>query len=562
MLFSVLVGLPLLRGHYRAAAAQAAYHAFVGCVYGVRSSGGLGELRGEAEYLASRLAEPDRSWVPECQRLLSALAPSAALFVLPSVKEAEARVREAVAMMRTELSALSAYRPGARMPERSLRALRLVRSTVRAQVEHGGLGDGEAALPVALAERPRLPAPATLPVYAASDAAFDAWGDDLTLRIVALDSTGLSFLELESGKPFTRARLARSRTLRGFVRFDASAWLVWATSPERCAQRVDGCFGKTTQVAAAPAPLLQLPESRPLATHLAGRADRSIVPTDRGLLVAGVTSDQHKTLQEFVVPSSLEGELDIPPAASVRVWSTVLDEVLMLASAGESLIVGLKRERGQSRLLRVGRESAEALAVLESGNATWLAGCRDGRNVVLAFGDGTHARLGALEQQAAGWRARFWPELSLVAQSVIDADLPGRDRVVALCLPSAALVVALDADERLSALLCRSKEERCKALPIADGVTHFSALETPEGAVVAYASETEPQVRVRSIDVRNANVSAEHVPAACWTKHGLCSRPTLARVGSRILLLAPDKTDLLALESTDQGRSFRPVPVL
>lgn len=562
LLFGALVGLPLVRGHYRATATQTAYHAFIGCVYGVPSSGGLGELHGEPEYLAARLADSDRSWVPKCQHLLSVLAPDAALFLLPTVKEAEARVREAVRITRTELGALAAHQPGLRMPERSLRALTLLRSTVRVQLERASAEDLEAVLPVTLAEAPRLPAPSTLPVYAAADASLDVWGDDQTLRVVALDSTGLSFLELEWGKPFTRARLVRSSALRGFARFDASAWLAWATPPARCAKHSEGCFGKTTQVAAAPTPLLRLPESRTLATHLAGRVDRSIVPTAQGLLVAGVTSDRHKTLQEFAVPSSSERIPDLPTVTPARTWPTVLDEVLTLASAGESLVVGLKREGQQARLLRVTREGAETLSALGSGNATWLTGCKDGRHAVLAFGDGEHVRLGALERQASGWRAHFWPELSFLAQSVIDADLPHRDRVVALCSPNAALVVALDADERLSAMLCRRDEEPCKSLPLADGVTHFSALETPDGALVAYASETAPQIRIRSIDVDTPITGVDYVPAACWTNHGVCTRPRLARVGGRVLLLAPDKTDLLVLESGDQGRSFRPLPVL
>jgi hypothetical protein len=87
-------------------------------------------------------------------------------------------------------------------------------------------------------------------------------------------------------------------------------------------------------------------------------------------------------------------------------------------------------------------------------------------------------------------------------------------------------------------------------------------LATEHGALVAYAGATTAQVRVRSIDLMQSTLGPERVPAACWSKSGLCARPTLARVGSRIMLFAPEKTDLVALESADEGESFSTPPVL
>ena len=76
------------------------------------------------------------------------------------------------------------------------------------------------------------------------------------------------------------------------------------------------------------------------------------------------------------------------------------------------------------------------------------------------------------------------------------------------------------------------------------------------------ASQGAPQIRVRSIELEPARLAPERVPAACWTAQGLCARPTLARLGRRIVLVAPEKSDLRALESPDEGESWSPVPVL
>lgn len=562
LLLAAMVGFPLMRGHMRARAAQRAYHRFIGCVFGVGSGGGLGELRGEAEYLAARLSTAERAWVAPCSRLLASLALDPALFVLPGVKEAEARVREAVLIVQSELSALAAHKPGEGMPERALRALELLRKTVRVQLERGGFSDREAILPVTLAAAPRLPKPSTLPLYAAPDASLELWGDDQTLRVVALDATGLSFLEVESGKPFTRARLPRPRSLRGFLRSDERSWLLWATPSSRCAQRADGCVGKTTQVAAVSAPLLHLPETRALAAHVAGRIDRSVAPTASGLLMATAAPGGQQRLQEFALPPGFAVGVALPPAVSLHAWPSVVEQTLVLSAKPAPAVFGLQREGAVARLVRVSAGGVQPLARLHSGSASWLSGCAADMRAGVAFGDGTHLLLASVDLTNGTSQPELWPELAWSAPNVIDDDAAFRDRIVVSCLPGAVLVVAHDAGDELSALVCRLGETQCTRLSIARAVTHLSVLRSGRGALVAYAGDDAPQIRVRSIDAEAARLGPELVPAGCWTTHGLCKRPTLARLGQRVVLLAPDKTDLLALESEDEGRSFRPVPVL
>jgi hypothetical protein len=55
-------------------------------------------------------------------------------------------------------------------------------------------------------------------------------------------------------------------------------------------------------------------------------------------------------------------------------------------------------------------------------------------------------------------------------------------------------------------------------------------------------------------------VSERRVVAGCWDPAaGLCGAPTLAALGSRIVLASRDGADLRALESRDVGVSWHPL---
>jgi hypothetical protein len=556
-LLGALVGLPFVRGHYRALATQRAHAAFLGCLYRTEVAGGLGEFKDEAEYFAEELARADPALPRRCIRELRDLSESPALFVLPSLKAAEARVREAQHMVQSELDALAIYKPGARMPDRPLRALALLRSTVRALLLASGTHTEQAELPPSLGKRPALSAPARLPLYAAPDAALSLWGDDQVLRVVALDATGLSYLEAQSGKPFSRARLVRPTSLRGFVRGPERDWLLWATAEERCRERSDACFSKSTRIAAAPTPLLELPETRTLAAHMAGRADRSLAASPGGLLLVTRTDHGQSALSEFIVPPEFATAAELPALSASRSWTTVVDEAVVLAARERTLVLGVTRKEGRAELLELRPGSSLPITSLAGGSDSWLATCAGDTAMSFAFGDGQHVRVGSFVHTADGLRAHVWPELTLAVEHAIDPQHPGRDRVRSVCRPEGAVVVAREANDQLTAIVCRDLDAPCRKLHVASGVDHFSVLASGPGALIAYASAELPQVRVQTIEQAEARLAPAHIPGACWTRSGLCSAPNLARLGSRILLVAPDKTDLLALESSDEGKTFR-----
>jgi hypothetical protein len=149
-----------------------------------------------------------------------------------------------------------------------------------------------------------------------------------------------------------------------------------------------------------------------------------------------------------------------------------------------------------------------------------------------------------------------------VIEQGVDRERPNRDRAITVCKAQGALVVVREVNDQLSAIVCRDLDAPCQKLQLASEVEHFSVLANERGALIAYAGKAAAQVRVRSIDSERGTLGPERIPAACWSKTGLCSTPTLARVGRRIVLAAPEQTDLLMLESADEGESFSAPPVL
>jgi hypothetical protein len=170
--------------------------------------------------------------------------------------------------------------------------------------------------------------------------------------------------------------------------------------------------------------------------------------------------------------------------------------------------------------------------------------------------------IGSLARAAEGDGAHVWSTQLVSIEQAIDRDDAQHDRVRTLCGAQGVLVVLREADDRLSALTCRDGDSACRKLSLASEVNQFSALLGERGALFAYAGKERAQVRVRSLDLATLKLGPERIPAACWSKSGLCTSPRLARVGARVVLTAPDKTDLLVLESADEGASWSAPSVL
>jgi hypothetical protein len=91
---------------------------------------------------------------------------------------------------------------------------------------------------------------------------------------------------------------------------------------------------------------------------------------------------------------------------------------------------------------------------------------------------------------------------------------------------------------------------------LAAGVSSFTALHGANGSVIALGAPLEA-VRVLRLDAHAKPLGAPHIPSACFEPtSGLCGTPRLVADAQRMILTARDRSDLLALESTDGGKSW------
>jgi hypothetical protein len=557
LLLGVLLGVPFVRGQTRARATVARQARFTGCLLGrkVREPVGIGAPRDEAERFAERLLREGPGFAKACQAALDAVPADDAFFVLPSVKSAEQRVREAVRVMRKELAAVAPHQPGEPVSDRPLRALAQLRDMVRAQGEAASLLD----LPVhtSVAEASTLPRPSVAFLYAARDATLTLWGDDQALYATAFDKTGVSYLEALAGRPMRRARLVRPTALRGVYRGTTRSLLVWATPEARCKERAQGCYGKTSSIAPLSLPLFTLPTARLLAAHVVGRIDRSLALTGDSLALA-VANDAHGvSLATLPLPAQTLFDAELPPL-TVEQQPESYRDLLLLTGSTRRFVLATSSAEGQGTLASIDTEGAHPLASFAGGEAPWVVACTRGDVIDFAAGSAHELRIGRLHDGVT----ELWEPVTLNTAEVVHPSDPERDAVRLSCADERAFALVRDAEHTLTALACRNGTPRCETKQLGRGVSAFTMLATPGHVLVAQAGDVDhPQILVSAIGL-DLSGSPARSPAACWVdSRGLCGPPHLARLGNRIVLAGHEGTDLSLLESADDGQSWTPPPV-
>jgi hypothetical protein len=279
------------------------------------------------------------------------------------------------------------------------------------------------------------------------------------------------------------------------------------------------------------------------------------------LLVASLGIDRRAQVRRVALGSEFAVGAELPALLPDPSPPVNADEALVVSAAGEAVAFGLSRLGDALHVMQLAPVRRE-LGTLPLAQERWITGCADEQRFGFAVGNGRMVQLGELRRDGTALRVVSWPALPLATSRAIHPELGERDRVRRLCTPYGALLVARAADDQLLAVACAALDAPCRVLPIASKVEHFALLQTPRGALIAYAGSVFPQVWLRSLDLATRELDPARIPAACWARGGLCGRPTLARLGQRVLLLTPDKTDLLALESADDGESWSAPPVL
>ena len=562
VLLVVMLGGPFLRGVLRAHALWQRFGTFAGCIYGGTpiEAGGLGIPIGSEAHFAARLLAREPDWPERCVVALHALLPDEPTFLLPSVKGAENDVRTAATVVERELEAVLVRVPGERLSTRPLRAIDQLRGILTRHALTAGVIDVPEEDAITLDPRRGLPIPTRVPIYASSDARIALWGGDSELHGLALDGSGVSYVHVAGGS-MSQARLPRPKLLEAFVPGPEGGWFVWAMPQRRCRERAEGCANKALGVATLPLPLSTLPFPRWFGAHPAGRIDRSMWFEAGRFLVVAEASEQRLSQRQFQLPPEPADEAAsaLPPVAASQSSESVAGSDAWLGTlAGEPLSLFATRSEAGSELWQWRPDAARSLATLAASQSLWLTGESCANHVALAFGTERELQLGLL---SADQTLTQWPALPLGLTDVVHERDPSHDRVRLVCAGEGrTLLLVRDAKDTLRALAC-APSQPCSESVIAGAVQSFTVQALEDRVLVAFAgAKRTAQIRLVTLDVRGQVSLAERVPAACWDpRGGLCGTPTLQRVGQRVLLGAREGTDLMLIESADQGASWEPL---
>jgi hypothetical protein len=587
----LLLGVPYFRGRSLAAEERHDFGQFARCLIGgeLASNPGLSLPRGDRDHFAAKVLFAKPSWPLLCRPALQRLAPPPAFFLWPGVKQAGEDMRAAVAMVERELVTLDTSRkrgPG-RVPARPLEALRRLQAATVLFAQAAGVDadvDNDAIRFEHVASG--LATPARLPLMA-GNGTLDVWSSGPTLEAIALDGRGISYVRVADGK-IDRDRLRRTSFLRGVLRAGSTPYLVWAMPDARCADREDHCAGRPTGLAPYERGATALSEPTwKLSGHPAGRLDRVMQVSELGRvdLLARATPAGALELLMFRLPSASAGAagnsgehkaVSLEPNADYPVRSDGgAVSALLLPGEPSAALYASDTDEGVSASLAWAREDAKPLPLpAASGAGAWAVGCTLGDARYLVYGSTSQMRIVRAHPSAALDSATTKPAglsggtidpgaleplsvLDVALRAPLDADNPAFDEVRLLCDAERAHVLFTNITHALQQITCDANG--CgQPREIARDVSGYSAVSAGDALVVAFAAPLNAGVvQVIRVDREGHAVARASTPAACWEPlGGMCGTPTLIRDAQRLVLAARDGADLLALESTDLGRTF------
>ena len=568
LLAIALLGWPYLRGRGLAQEARGHFADLSVCLMGGQRAPrpGLSLPRGDRDHFAGKVMLAGPSWPLECRPALQRLAPEPKVFLWPSVKQAGADLRAAAELAQRELTDLDARRKAGltRVPERLLQALRRVQAATVLLARAGGADDELDNDALVWSAPARLAVPARLPLMASDEALLDLYSNGTALEALALDGRGVSYLRVADGK-VDRERVRRTSFVRGMLRSGSEAYLVWAMPDARCAEREDHCAGRPTGLSPYDkgAAALKDPTWK-MAGHPAGRIDRSLSLTGSGhaWLLALAAADGGKALLHFELPP-VDPALPLPsrafePTERFEIGAAApVFEASLVPGSEPAAVLALRGQAASAELeasLHYAQADRPALTLpAVQGEHPWTLGCGSAQGTWLAYGTDSQLRVVRVDAGAAAPRELSMQELRL--PGALHGEDSRLDRVRIACREQGAQLLWISADRQLWGSLCAANS--CSApRSLAKGVSSFAALHTETGSVIALGAPLEA-VRVLRLDAQLNPLGAPHMPSACFEPtSGFCGTPGLAADAQRIIVTGRDRSDLLALESTDGGKSF------
>jgi hypothetical protein len=583
---AIFVGLlagPYVRGYFRARAQIEKHAELAACIYGGTPAvePGLGMPVSAERYFAARLIAHEADYPRQCIAMLEDFVPEPATFVFPGVKRAEAGLADARELVLKELRPLALHVPSSRVPTRPLRALDRLRGVVAEHALAGGFLEVPKSDAIDFRDAAHLAQPTRVPLYAQSDARIHLSGHDGELRAVAVDARGVSFVAIGHGGMDQR-RTPRPKLMEDFLPRADGGSFVWAVARHRCRDRENGCSNKSMGMAATSVPWTDMPTPRWLGAHPASRIDRAVHVEDGRVVVLAELSEGLRTLRRFGVElSAVPESAEMPPlkALSSSPERFVGDGQVLMHGAVPSVIAPqrLAAEPGrvaadpvaQPDLLRLtllpveaGADPVELSRAGLTKGEPWVVACSSDTELRFVWGDETRFQAGYLARDG---QPHVYAPVELHIEHPVDATdttfdhlrvrcpMPGRDAARDVRL------LARDAQGRVHAFAAPDGAEALRDTTVATDIRAFDAMHTSHGMLLAFAGISEgAQVRIASLDGQGQLRVAPSVPAACYSPAGgLCGAPILARIGERVVLGAREGTDMLALESSDDGAHFQ-----
>ena len=563
VLFVGLVLFPYLRGQARAGDARERFAVLAACFYGgtAAPSPGLELPAGERERYAANVLLGDAAWPESCREPLLRVAPDEPFLLFPGAKQAEQQVRDAVALVDAELASLSEERREGVgvVPARPRLAVgRLLAALAALHQVTGASFEGNA---IAFDEDARLPQPARVPLSVAYDAVMRMSAEADGVTAVALDRHGIARVHVSAGRVDAQ-RLGRPRLVRATVPGPEAPWVVWAMASERCAGDEHRCAYHALGLASLGDEVAQSLTPIWYAGHPTGRVDRVLhVGEESAWLVAAREGEPWAEVRRFPIAATRAEGVDRSgePPPVVAAEATPLegmgegDTALVLPGEPPSVVWSARDEAlVRFRVFAVGGEVAELAAV--PGGAPFAFACEAAGVRWLALGTAGELRV-----------ARDLAVSGPIESGVLDpvaAEDPERDALDLACDAERLDVLLRRAGGTLVAVSCDAAA-RCGApYELAAGVGHADAVREEGVTLVAWAAAGA------SAAVRVARLSPERedgaiIPAACWRddemEPGFCGAPRFAARNGRILLATRERGDMLVVESTDAGRTWRPM---
>jgi len=192
------------------------------------------------------------------------------------------------------------------------------------------------------------------------------------------------------------------------------------------------------------------------------------------------------------------------------------------------------------------------LPAASGSESPWAVGCASADATLLAYG--SSAALQIVRVDAAGNATVLLSHAERLGPP-LDAEDPARDRLRLRCNEAGGQLVWSNLARELWTTTC-SSSACAPPLRAAEHASYFSLQPVAAGSVIAFGSLAD-EVRVLRLDAQGRPSAPAYAPAACFEPpSGMCGIPSLIADPQRLVLTARDRSDLLALESTDGGASF------